>query len=665
MSWNSGAVISWWDGNRLALGIVDGQEKQRVRVLGATGKSERVRPTRIGWTLEAGGDSDVARLDAIEAVVAERAQEVDAALLWELLGEAEGEEAATTLEALADLALGAADGFARAAVARALLDDGIHFYRKAEQWVARSPTAVERLQLERERVAEREREKVGLFVGAAAAVREEPFDLGENETVRKYLGALTELAVAGDGVRESQRRVAAELIAASGVAAERDHEGAFRLLRLFGAIESDHANLSIPRYELRVDFPPELPRSFPEPDGGGRVDRRAMPIVTIDGPRTREIDDAIWAERTPHGFRVEVHIAEPSALVAPGDPLDDEAAQRGLTHYFPDGKILMLPPELSEQAASLVPNQRRAALSFLCDIAADGSLVELTIERSWIESKARLSYDEVDALLDGDAESPWRASLEAAHAAASARAAWRLDRGAIHLGGEEAEIVVDDERPRIELRRRDAPSQLLVAEAMILVGEGAASRLDAEGLAAVYRWQPEPKEPIAPTERAANDAVTAQAVRRRLRRGETGRRARPHASLGLDAYVQVTSPLRRYQDLVLQRQLVAHLLGRPAPYDDEAMQRISATTEAAERQARRAEREADDYWMRVWLAEREGQTIGATVLAAEPRPLVQLDECLWNLPLRAAARCAPGDRLTLAIRHVNPRAGVVHLQMAE
>ena len=116
---------------------------------------------------------------------------------------------------------------------------------------------------------------------------------------------------------------------------------------------------------------------------------------------------------------------------------------------------------------------------------------------------------------------------------------------------------------------------------------------------------------------------------------------------------------------MLQRQIVARLEGREAPYDAEAMQRIAATGEAAERQARRAERDADEYWLLRWLAAREGETIGATVLSTEPRALVRLDDCLWIVPLRAAASRSAGERLELAIRHVNPRAGVLHLQIAD
>jgi exoribonuclease R len=121
--------------------------------------------------------------------------------------------------------------------------------------------------------------------------------------------------------------------------------------------------------------------------------------------------------------------------------------------------------------------------------------------------------------------------------------------------------------------------------------------------------------------------------------------------------------LRRYQDLATQRQIAAALEQQPPVYDAEAMQRIAATTEQAEADARRAERALEEYWLLRYLERQTGETIEALVLATEPRPVVQLRETLLERPAAALAGVEPGMRVELRIERVNPRAGLLALAL--
>jgi exoribonuclease-2 len=151
-------------------------------------------------------------------------------------------------------------------------------------------------------------------------------------------------------------------------------------------------------------------------------------------------------------------------------------------------------------------------------------------------------------------------------------------------------------------------------------------------------------------------------VLRGLRRAEPALEPAPHSSLGLPAYLQVTSPLRRYQDLATHRQIVAHLAGAPPAHDPEAMQRILATTEQADQDARRAERMIDEYWILRWLETQVGTEVEALVVETEPRPIVQLMDTLREQPLPSLAGVLPGDRVRLRIERGNPRAGLLVLR---
>jgi exoribonuclease-2 len=153
-----------------------------------------------------------------------------------------------------------------------------------------------------------------------------------------------------------------------------------------------------------------------------------------------------------------------------------------------------------------------------------------------------------------------------------------------------------------------------------------------------------------------------RAVRRSLKRAEISLQPGGHASLALDAYAQVTSPLRRFQDLATHRQIAARLAGEAPPYDAESLQRVAATTERAEADARKAERARSEFWMLRYLEGRTGELLEATVVETRPRTVVQLDETLWEQPLPSVKGVDPGEPLRLRVERVNPRAGLLVLR---
>jgi exoribonuclease-2 len=154
-------------------------------------------------------------------------------------------------------------------------------------------------------------------------------------------------------------------------------------------------------------------------------------------------------------------------------------------------------------------------------------------------------------------------------------------------------------------------------------------------------------------------------MRRLLRRAEVGIQPGPHAGLGLPAYAQATSPLRRYQDLATDRQIAAALSGRALPYEAEALQRIAAATERAELEGRRAERASEVYWLLRYLEGFVGREIEGTVVEQDPVPVVLLDETLLEERVPALAGAAAGSRVRLKVERVNPRAQRLILRPAE
>jgi exoribonuclease-2 len=433
-------------------------------------------------------------------------------------------------------------------------------------------------------------------------------------------------------------------------------------MRLAGRIDDDDVNLQVLRFGLRTRFPDDVLAHAEEAaqrgfDDQGREDLTHLEVFSIDGPRTREIDDALSLVRTGDGFRLGVHIADPGAFVRPDDPVDREALARGLTHYHPELRLPMLPPVLGEDAASLVAGQPRPALSFVIDLDPTAGVRDVRIVRSVVRTRARLDYESVDRTIElGDG--PHAETLVELVRLGALRERRRIEQGAVSIHAPEVDVHVEDDG-EIRLERIDAESasRRAVTEAMILAGEAAARACREAGLPSIYRRQAGPDRPLELPADGVRGPVEVRRARRSLNRGTVSSQPGLHHGLGAEAYIQITSPLRRFQDLAMQRQLAAHLAGLSSPYDAEAMQRIAATTDRADRDARRAERGAEEYWRLRYLERRTGEQVEAIVVDTEPRTVIQLLETLHEQPMPALTGVEAGISVALGIERVNPRAG--------
>ena len=669
-----GTVVAWWEHDAIAFGVVLMEDKQRIVLVTADGREERVAATRVVASLAAGpapGRTPEGRREAAAAasamaeVVADRSAAVDVTTLWDLTKDV---TAAIGEETLAGLALSSGDAPACLATALALAKDGVRFVRKPSGWQPRSEEAVLQIVTEREHVARRAEEKAEAFRALAAAWRDGAFQARGTQAERRVLLALEALAVADLEAPEKERALALEALQAAGARGDRPSEAAFRLLRRTGRFASDDENLAIVRFGLRTAFPDDALRAAEAAaragfDREGRRDLTRRVSLTIDDKTTREVDDALSFEERGNGLvEVGIHIADPCAFIATGGPVDVEARARGTTYYFPEGKILMIPPVLSEGAASLVAGEDRPALSFLIAVDAEGRVAGVEIVRSIVRISSRLDYDEVDATLRSGAGAHADVLTRLA-GVASSREAVRRAAGAITLRAPETEIrVAADGSLALTRRDPDTPSQRLVSEAMVLAGEVAAAWLDARRVPAIYRRQSAPDGRTPDADPSQPDAVHIRAMRRLLKRGEAGLHPGAHHALGLTAYSQVTSPLRRYQDLSMHRQIVAVLAGLQPEHDAAAMQALLASTERAESEGKRAERAMDRYYMMRWLERSVGATVTGVVVDVVPRPIVVLDETLMEHAVPSLVGAAKGDRVRLRVERVNPRADLLVLR---
>jgi exoribonuclease-2 len=421
------------------------------------------------------------------------------------------------------------------------------------------------------------------------------------------------------------------------------------LLRELGAWDA-HDDLELWQSGL---LRPYLAVAWHSESVGPRLD---LPWVTIDNDDPHEVDDALCCERLADGWRLWVAIACPADAV--GGEVDAEAARRGTTLYHPREVVPMLPGPLAA-AHSLAVGLARSALVFRLDLSDSGELTggdvqaaEVVVGQAWSYTALTAAWQRGEPVL---VEA--RAALRAAEEARIRRGAWLLYKPDVEVRCARHGAV------RLNSAAQSSPARRLVAEAMVQCG-ALAGRLCAQWrLAVPFRTQPPPVRPPLPPG-LYDDPAQIHAVLRTLQPTQVELTPRPHGVLGLEAYVQVTSPLRRYGDLLSHRQLLAHLRGQ-AGLDAARVSERLGQAESGQQVRRQWQRRGERYFKLVWLA---GRGIGSRVAGQVVRGLERGDWLVWldplalEVPVRAAGVQA-GDAVACVLRGVNPGRGEVELQI--
>lgn len=414
-------------------------------------------------------------------------------------------------------------------------------------------------------------------------------------------------------------------------------------------------------FSLREEFPEGLEKEAERaagrpvgPEIAKRLDLRDLPVVTIDGEDTRDIDDAVSLQKTPSGWVLSVHIADVSHYVPLGSPLDREAFSRGTSVYFPDRVLPMLPRALSNGACSLNEGEDRLTLSCIMTLGERGRLKDAQIAETVIRSVHRMTYTQVQSILDGD-----RAAAEKFADVkdmvclfadlAKILKARRKKRGSIDLRVGETKIMLDEKGEIVipDLQEAHSFSHEIIEQFMVLANEAVAQFMSSLEMPFVYRIHEKPDEEkaseflsfarglgvntrvraadVRPSDYSrllseAKDLPAFPALNRAMLRSMQKARYSStnagHFGLASDCYCHFTSPIRRYPDLCIHRIIkdVLHGDGEQAEkkyrgFVEEAAVRSSE----CERRAEEAEREVDALYMTMYMSERIGKTYPAVL----------------------------------------------------
>ena len=439
---------------------------------------------------------------------------------------------------------------------------------------------------------------------------------------------------------------------------------AVKVLERVGRLDSPRSAsmIAIQNQDIPMEFSREalaIANNAKDPElSGTRVDLRDIPLVTIDGADARDFDDAVWAEAdpdTPGGYHLVVAIADVAHYVRYGEKLDDEAFLRGNSVYFPDRVVPMLPEALSNGLCSLNPKVDRFCMAVHLWINAEGETTRYQFVRGMMKSRARLTYEQVQAAHDGNDTDLDQELVETIikplYGVFAVLEKARQRRGTLDLDLPEHRIHIDEKTGEVDTiaMRERLDSHKLIEECMIAANVAAANAIEQAEAHGLFRVHEQPdyerlqdlstflkylgysfkiKSEVQPSDfsgvlKQSLDKPEEHVIHMSILRSQSAAYYHPknlgHFGLALDEYTHFTSPIRRYSDLIVHRSLInifdMHDKARDGLNPDQAknLNAISTHISHTERRAMLAEREANDRYITNFMAHEVGKEFDAII----------------------------------------------------
>lgn len=457
--------------------------------------------------------------------------------------------------------------------------------------------------------------------------------------------------------------------------------------KIEGEVIENYGNINLPgqdilalslEHQVPINFSKEnieyvkenIEQEIVKPNLKGRLDLRDHLIVTIDGDKAKDFDDAIEVYKNEDGtFTLGVHIADVSHYVVEGNPIDKDAVARGTSVYLTDRVIPMLPFELSNGICSLNPHVDRYTMSCIMKIDYEGKVIDYEISPSIINSKYRLTYNKVNDLYEHkhkyEDENLNKMLYDALLLSKIIRKE-REARGSMDLDKQEAEIVCDQNGTPIDIIKRvRGVAEMMIEDFMIMANETVASHVYFMNLPFVYRVHDEPNiaklqdfalllKPLGYSLNVKNGVhstqlqaildksrglpehdVIAQLMLRSLSKAKYSEVNIGHFSLGSECYTHFTSPIRRYPDLMVHRLLKLYGSDYSKVDLEKLEQNIASLAKSSsdyERRAMSLERKVEDikkaeYMSYRLLEEFEGRVSGIIDIGV----FIELDNTIEGL----------------------------------
>ena len=663
----TGTIVEYIDKQKIICAVVLEVKNQRLRLLNENNRELNISQNRLLHVGTGRIDVSAGRDRLVEALreTAERRDEliekVDVLELWEVLNT---EQEWIDLETMTEFCFpNYFDGDHESAVVRAFFCDRFYFRFKPEGFFPNTEDQVQRLIA---RAVEEERRNRLVEIGAAwlSSLAHGSFDHTESlELSQEEKDEFAEVLKSYYLFEKDSPHAAVgrAIVSKSGI---QDFDKLFDVLVSIGVWEPTE-NIDLLRFETPVAFSRQIMgdvanlihRSASIPIEN-RHDLTRLKTITIDGQSTLDYDDALSIERAGTNYRIGVHIADVGCYIRKGDSIDREALARGSSIYMPDMKIPMIPAPLAEDLCSLREGMLRPAVSLLVMVTPNANVLGFEVIPSIIRVKRQLTYFETNLISEADEE------IATLYKLAQNFQQFRLDRGAIQITLPEVNVWLNEEgEPSVSRTNRESPGRMLVSELMIMANWLKAKFLAKNGLPAIFRSQPRPKERLY----RGNEGSLFQnwMQRKLLSRFVLSPKPDFHSGLGLDAYVTATSPIRKYFDLITQRQLRA-AAGLEDPYTQEDISEMIQLLEQPMGCVSKLQYRRSRYWLLKYLETQIGRKEEAIILSRRrngyqiliPEYMI---ECA--LPVSGGMRLKPEDFVQVTIQHVNARKDIVSVYL--
>ena len=661
-----GNIVEFIDRQKISCAVVLEVSKQKLRLLTENNREIKMSEGRLlhksdrCLDLSDGRDRLVAGLKDTVRLREALAEQVDIQELWEVLNT---EREWIPLNTMTEFCFpDTAGGDHESAVIRAFFKNRFYFKFNQEGFFPQSEAQLAQLRAQAEETARKSRlvERGGDWLkrvivdGTSGGA---PLDISQDE--KEFVTILKSYYLFE---KESiHAELGKAIMTRAGIG---DIEKLFQVFVKLGIWDSNE-NLDLYRYDVHTDFSDEvmnltttLLKSSFSAGNHSRRDLTGLKMVTIDGQSTLDFDDALSIEDRGDHYLLGVHIADVGHFVKEGCTIDREAVMRGSSIYMPDRKIPMLPPELAEGHCSLKAGELRPGISTMIRLSRNADIESYEIFPSLIQITDQLTYYDVNVVAEENKD------ISALFQIARKFRQKRLMDGAVHISLPEVNVWIDEAGELIVNKtNRESPARLLVSEIMIMANWLMAEFLAEKKLPAIYRSQPDPRERLF----KENGGTLFQnwMQRKFLSRFVLSPEPERHSGLGLSAYVTATSPIRKYFDLVTQRQLRS-VYGLNPAYSaadiEKAIQILEQPMSAVIRLQNRRKR----YWLLKYLEKRIGQKEEAIVLNKRKGCYLALMtdymiECV--LPSSSGINLKPEDLIQVTIQHVDARKDILSVFM--
>ncbi|EOY07507.1 Ribonuclease II, putative isoform 1 [Theobroma cacao] len=670
------------DSDRILLGVAQRPDgKKNWMVYDQNGFTSSIKPQQITYIVP--GVENFDQTD-ISKFLQKAEENLDPTLLEIAWVELLEKNKSVTAEELAEMIFGSAEPLESYCAHLLLSKDEVYFAVQETKgycsiYVPRPTRQVEEL-LHKKLAKEAAEKELQDFVQLLVSAKAKPAHAKPSkslwmmdEKIRNKIESLEAYAI-DDCKSDEQKRTAGMILKTMGLT--KTVSSALNLLINIGYFPV-HVNLDLLKFNIRTNHSDEiiaaaeslLSESY-DPDEVNRKDLTDLKVYAIDVDDADELDDALSATRLQDGrIRVWIHAADPTRYVQPGSMVDREALRRGTSVFLATGTYPMFPEKLAMEGMSLKQGELCNAVSISVVLHSDGSIAEYSVQNSIIKPTYMLTYESATELLYLNLEE--EAELKMLSEAAALRLKWRRQQGAIDTSTLETRIKVvnpEDPEPSINLyvENQADPAMQLVSEMMILCGEVVATFGSANNLPLPYRGQPQSNIDVSAFSHLPEGPVRSSAIVRIMRAAEIDfRKPIRHGVLGVPGYVQFTSPIRRYLDLLAHYQVKAFLRGESPPFSAGQLEGMASIVNMQVRLVRRLSGSSLRYWIIEFLRRqpREKKYRALILRFIKDRVAALL---LVEVGLQASAWVSigaqVGDEVEVQVEEAHPRDDVLSLK---